>query len=57
MSPSTTDPNDVEPLNPKFALAIPVWKHAMQEEFDALQKQSTWPLVSLPQGKNLVSCK
>lgn len=57
MSQSTTDPTEIEPLNPKSALTIPVWKQATQEEFDALQKQSTWTLVPLPQGKNLVSCK
>lgn len=57
MSQSTTDPTKIEPLNPKSALTIPVWKQAMQEEFDALQKQNTWTPVPLPQVKNLLSCK
>ncbi|KAI5335767.1 hypothetical protein L3X38_025901 [Prunus dulcis] len=33
------------------------WQHAMQDEFDALQKQRTWHLVPLPPIRNLVGCK
>jgi len=29
----------------------------MKEEYDALQRNGTWSLVSPPQGKNLIDCK
>lgn len=47
-------PSCIEPYNYKSAMKIPEWKQAMQEEFDALQKQKTLHLVPLPPGKNLV---
>ena len=33
------------------------WKEAMQEEYNYLMKNDTWELITLPEGKNLVSCK
>ena len=33
------------------------WFAAMKEELDALRKNKTWELTSLPRGKNAVSCK
>lgn len=33
------------------------WKDAMQEEISALEKNGTWDLVMLPQGKQVVGCK
>ena len=57
LSTPSENPADYEPDTYKDALSIPVWKQAMQEEFDALQKQHTWSLVPLPPNKNLVSCK
>lgn len=57
MTPSTSDLALIEPHTVKTALQVPEWKHAMQEEYDALIKQHTWSLVPLPPDKNLVSCK
>ncbi|KAJ4706604.1 Retrovirus-related Pol polyprotein from transposon TNT 1-94 [Melia azedarach] len=39
------------------ALENPKWKLAMVEEMKALQKNSTWEMVELPQGKKTVGCK
>lgn len=39
------------------ALADPNWKAAMIEEMSALEKQGTWDLVALPEGKHVVGCK
>lgn len=34
-----------------------MWLSAMQEEFQALQQQCTWDLVSLPSHKTAIGCK
>lgn len=47
----------MEPYNVKQALADPSWKSAMQDEFDALQKNHTWDLVSLPPSREAIGCK
>lgn len=39
------------------ALSIPAWKKAAEEEIWTLERNSTWTLVELPQGKNPVGCK
>lgn len=39
------------------ALTEPRWHQAMQIEFDALQKNSTWELVPHRHGHNRVDCK
>jgi hypothetical protein len=33
------------------------WFAAMNEELEALRKNMTWELTTLPRGKNAVSCK
>ncbi|MCO5551075.1 hypothetical protein L7F22_064920 [Adiantum nelumboides] len=33
------------------------WKLAMQSDMTALEKNQTWKLVNLPQGKKVLSCK
>ena len=38
------------------ALAVPEWKNAVLEEMRALEKNDTWSLVELPQGKSVVGC-
>uniref|UniRef100_A0A2N9EKA6 Integrase catalytic domain-containing protein n=1 Tax=Fagus sylvatica TaxID=28930 RepID=A0A2N9EKA6_FAGSY len=43
--------------NLQNALGNPKWKSAMVEEIEALQKNSTWDLVKLPEGKKTVGCK
>ncbi|CAL5418427.1 unnamed protein product [Camellia sinensis] len=39
------------------AINDPKWKVAMVEEMQALSKNNTWELVSLPSGKKPVGCK
>ncbi|KAB2607811.1 hypothetical protein D8674_010979 [Pyrus ussuriensis x Pyrus communis] len=39
------------------ALQNPRWKEAMEVEMKALQKNETWSVESLPQGKRPVGCK
>jgi hypothetical protein len=39
------------------ALSDPNWSRAIQEEMEALLKNNTWNLVSLPKGKKTVGCK
>lgn len=41
----------------KQASNNPIWQDVMQTEFTALIKNSTWDLVPLPLGKNIVDCK
>ena len=45
------------PTNWKIAKEDPKWKEAMLEEMRALEKNRTWELVDLPQGKQPVGCK
>uniref|UniRef100_A0A2N9FEK0 Reverse transcriptase Ty1/copia-type domain-containing protein n=1 Tax=Fagus sylvatica TaxID=28930 RepID=A0A2N9FEK0_FAGSY len=46
-----------EPPSYKVAVQFPQWCTAMQEKYDALQRQGTWSLVSSPPSKNIVGCK
>lgn len=39
------------------ALEIPEWKAATLDEYQALQKNGTWELTTLPPGKRTVGCK
>ncbi|CAL8152275.1 unnamed protein product [Prunus armeniaca] len=39
------------------ALSNPKWMDAMNVEMDALNKNKTWDLVPLPQGKKVVGCR
>ncbi|PKU83709.1 Retrovirus-related Pol polyprotein from transposon TNT 1-94 [Dendrobium catenatum] len=41
----------------KQAMMQPHWQKAMQEEFEALQKQQTWILVPPPNDKPILGCK
>ncbi|XP_039039202.1 uncharacterized mitochondrial protein AtMg00820-like [Hibiscus syriacus] len=41
----------------KQALASPHWKVVVQEEYEALLKNKTWSLVSLPSDRRAVHCK
>lgn len=45
------------PPNVSVALANPVWKQVMQDEFDALTKNQTWILVPLSSSMNIVGLK
>ena len=39
------------------ALAVPEWKSVVLKEMQALEKNDTWSLVELPQGKGVIECK
>ena len=45
------------PSNVQETLADPDWKKAMNDEMEALQKNSIWELVPLPEGKKMVGCR
>ncbi|XP_020150741.1 uncharacterized mitochondrial protein AtMg00820-like [Aegilops tauschii subsp. strangulata] len=46
-----------EPKNLSEALTDPNWKHAMQDEYDALVANKTWHLVPPSSNKNVIDCK
>ena len=46
-----------EPDSVDEALKLPKWRDAMQDEFEALQRNGTWSLVPPSQGRNLIDCK
>jgi hypothetical protein len=45
------------PSSYKLALLDPLWLSAMRDEFDALQQNNMWSLVSKPSSVNVVSGK
>ena len=45
------------PRNLSEALRNKEWENAMKLEMEALEKNKTWELVSLPKGKKLVGCR
>ena len=45
------------PRNVQEALTYPDWKKDMNEEMEALQRNTTWELLSLPEGKKTVGCR
>ncbi|KAK1408451.1 hypothetical protein QVD17_40235 [Tagetes erecta] len=54
---TTTTQPITEPSNITQALKQPQWRKAMQDEFDALQRNNTWTLVPSTSAPNLVGCK
>nr|KYP36383.1 Retrovirus-related Pol polyprotein from transposon TNT 1-94 [Cajanus cajan]KYP36385.1 Retrovirus-related Pol polyprotein from transposon TNT 1-94 [Cajanus cajan] len=46
-----------EPTTVVQALETKHWKQAMQDEYNALMKNYTWDLVSLPPGRKAITCK
>ncbi|KAJ0448763.1 putative RNA-directed DNA polymerase [Helianthus annuus] len=49
--------NTLEPISFKEAAESCEWQKAMQSELQAIAKNKTWELVSLPPGKNVVGVK
>lgn len=45
------------PSSVQEALKDSRWKEAMNEEIQSLQKNSTWEVVDLPEGKKPVGCR
>jgi hypothetical protein len=45
------------PSHWRIALEDPKWREAMLDEMRALEKNETWELVNLPQGKQPIGCK
>lgn len=45
------------PKNVQEALQVPEWRKAIEEEMYALEKNQTWEVTNLPQGKRTVGCK
>ncbi|BBH05042.1 HXXXD-type acyl-transferase family protein [Prunus dulcis] len=43
--------------SPQEALKDPKWTQAMNDEMEALQKNSTWKMTILPKGKRTVGCR
>ena len=46
-----------EPHTYREASTNPLWKLVMKDELDALSKNHTWDLVTLPPRKSVISCK
>ncbi|PRQ42655.1 putative RNA-directed DNA polymerase [Rosa chinensis] len=45
------------PRTVQEALDDPKWRIAMNEEMEALQKNDTWEIAPLPQGKKTIGCR
>lgn len=54
---TTTLPVSAVPQSVRVALRDPNWREAMQQEFDALQRNKTWTLVPRPPGVRVLSGK
>lgn len=46
-----------EPSRLSEVLLHPYWQDAMKNEFDALERNKTWPLTHLPIGKKALGYK
>ena len=46
-----------DPTNVESAINNEVWRRAMQEEIDAIERNGTWKLDDLPEGKKAISLK
>ena len=47
----------VEPTSFVEVVREPRWREAMKSEFQALENNNTWTIVSLPPGKRAIGCK
>lgn len=48
---------DYEPVNTEEALKQKVWLKAMNEEFDAIERNKTWKLTELSKNKKVISVR
>jgi Reverse transcriptase (RNA-dependent DNA polymerase) len=49
--------NQIEPTTFGEANKNSIWKKAMEEELQALEKNNTWNIITLPKNKKPVGCK
>jgi Reverse transcriptase (RNA-dependent DNA polymerase) len=49
--------NQIGPTTFGEANKSPIWKKAMEEELQALEKNNTWNIITLPKNKKPVGCK
>jgi len=54
---SATRISDIEPSSRVAAMEHPLWRRAMNEEFEALVKNKTWHLVPPRAGLNVIDSK
>jgi hypothetical protein len=47
----------IDPPNYNRVVENPLWKKAMQKEYDSLLQNQTWNLVPLPPERNIFRCK
>ncbi|XP_025703179.1 uncharacterized mitochondrial protein AtMg00820-like [Arachis hypogaea] len=47
----------IVPKNASAALKIPYWYEAMQDEYKALMRTITWPLLNIPNSVKVIGCK
>jgi hypothetical protein len=48
---------DIEPLSYNDAAKSPVWRKAMEEEIQSIEKNNTWQLMQLPPNKKAIAVK
>jgi len=48
---------DAEPINYKAALNEKMWKNAMIEEFNSINRNNTWELSEFPANKKAIDVK
>ncbi|GKA99789.1 retrovirus-related pol polyprotein from transposon TNT 1-94 [Tanacetum coccineum] len=46
-----------DPTNAESAIGKEVWKKAMQKEINSIEKNGTWKLLNLPEGKKAIGLK
>jgi hypothetical protein len=48
---------DMEPLSYTSAAKLEVWRKAMEDEIQSIERNNTWKLVSLPNNKKSIAVK
>lgn len=56
-SSSSSSPLETEPFSYSQVASVPAWQDAIRKEFEVLDSNHTWDIVSLPLGKNSIGCK
>ena len=53
----STDSQHQDPCTMAEALSKPLWKQAMDAEYEAILKNNTWDMVPPPSGHTIIQCK